>query len=81
MARYLETFGEEARADLPAEEISADWRSQNVLAPCRIDSDGEILDLTDPAVRHQTEQRHAALLAAHGMAHLDIAQVTSGVAQ
>lgn len=76
MARYLKTFGDDARADLPAEEISADWRSQNVLAPCRIDSDGEILDLTDPAVRHQIERRHAALLAAHGMPHLDIAQVT-----
>jgi len=76
LARYLKTFGEEARADLPAEGISADWRGQNVLAPCRIDSDGEILDLTDLAVRHQTEQRHAALLAASGMVHLDIAQVT-----
>ena len=31
----VETFGEDARADLPAEEISADWRGQNVLAPCK----------------------------------------------
>ncbi len=76
VARYLEAFGEQARADLPAEEISADWRRQNVLASCRIDSDGEILDLTDTAVRHDIEQRHAALLAAHGMAHFDIAEVT-----
>lgn len=46
-----------------------------MLAPCRVNSDGEILDLTDPAVHH-IEQRHAALLAAHGMAHLDITQIT-----
>lgn len=76
VARYLEAFGEEARADLPAEEISADWRQQNVLASCRIDSDGEILELTDTAVRHDVERRHAALFAAYGMAHLDIPQVT-----
>jgi hypothetical protein len=76
VARYLEMFGQDARADLPAEEISADWRRQNVLASCRIDSDGEILDLTDTAVRHEIERRHAVLLAAHGMAHFDIAQVT-----
>jgi RES domain len=76
VAHYLQVFGEHAAADLPAEEVTADWRRQNVLAPCRIATDGKILDLTDAGVRHETERRHAALLAAHGMAHLDFTEVT-----
>lgn len=55
MARYLKTFGEEARADLPAEEISADWRAQNVLAPCRIDS--RQAPRGDPRARHRRPRR------------------------
>jgi RES domain len=76
VANYLATFGADALTDLPAAEITADWRRQNVLACCRINAQAEILDLTDPTVRHQMEQRHAALLAAHGMAHLDVTEVT-----
>lgn len=76
VANYLATLGASAAADLPAQEITADWRRQNVLVECRIQAKGEILDLTDPAVRHEMEIRHAALLAAHGMAHLDITEIT-----
>jgi hypothetical protein len=76
VANYLATFGADAIADLSAAEITADWRRQNVLVCCRINAQAEILDLTDPTVRHAMEQRHAALLAAHGMKHLDITEVT-----
>ena len=76
VANYLATFGADALADLPAQEITADWRRQNVLVCCRINAQAEILDLTDPTVRHEMEQRHAALLAAHGMKHLDVTEVT-----
>ena len=75
VANYLATFGADALADLPAEEITADWRQQNVLVCCHINAQSEILDLTDPTVRHQMEQRHATLLAAHGMKHLDVTEV------
>lgn len=76
VASYVATFGAGALADLPAEEITADWRQQNVLVCCRINAQAEMLDLTDPTVRHQMEQRHATLLAAHGMRHLDVTEVT-----
>jgi hypothetical protein len=76
VANYLAALGAEASADLPAQEITADWRRQNVFVGCRINADGEMLDLTDPAVRHEMEIRHAALLAAHGMEHLDITEIT-----
>ena len=76
VANYLATFGADALDDLPAQEITADWRRQNVLVCCRINAQAEMLDLTDPTVRHQTEQRHATLLAAHGMKHLDVTEVT-----
>jgi hypothetical protein len=76
VANYLATFGADALADLPAAEITADWRRQNVFVCCHINAQAEILDLTDPTVRHQMEQRHAALLAAHRMKHLDVTEVT-----
>lgn len=76
VATYVATLGTDALADLPAQEITADWRRQNVLVSCRIHAQGAILDLTDPAVRHEMEIRHAQLLAAHGMAHLDITEIT-----
>jgi hypothetical protein len=74
VARYLEAFGEQVAADLPAEEVPADWRRQNVLVSCQIGSDGEILD--SPTQLCATRSSNAALLAAHGMAHFDIAEIT-----
>jgi hypothetical protein len=37
----------------------------------------EFVDLEDLAVRRQLEEKHAALLEAHGMRHLDISQLRS----
>lgn len=76
LADYAAVFGQAALADLPSQPISASWRSQHVLVASRIDYDGALLDLTDPAVRDEVERHHARLLADHGMAHLDITDIT-----
>jgi RES domain len=76
LAEYAAVFGQEAIDLLPADPISADWRRQHILAPCRIESDGELLDLTDPDVTHELEHRHAQLLSDHGLPHLDLTDIT-----
>lgn len=49
-----------------------------MLAPARIVIDhGRVLDLTDTTDRHEIEARHAALLEAHGMDHLDMHEITT----
>jgi RES domain-containing protein len=77
IARYVTHFGPQATADLPPATVTAQWRRRHVLAPARLDVDGPVLDLTDIDQRRQIEQRHAELLADHGMSHLDLHEVTT----
>ena len=58
--------------------ITADLRGQWVLVLAKLELDGELVNVDEPATRHELEQRHAALLAAHGMDHLDISAIRSG---
>jgi hypothetical protein len=74
---FLDVFGEEAIADLAVHPVSASWREQHVLAPARVQLDGPIIDLHDLTVRYDLERRHAALLAEHGLEHLDLHEITS----
>lgn len=53
------------------------WREKHVLAPARIDPRGPLVDLDDMDVRRRLEVQHAALLARHGIAHLDSSQLRS----
>jgi hypothetical protein len=77
IARYLERFGREAADDLPSGPVTAQWRARHVLAPAAMELDGPMLDLTDIGERREVELRHSGLLAAHGMAHLDLHEVTT----
>ena len=57
--------------------MTARWRDEHLLAPAEMTLDGELIDLTDPAVRADLEQRHASLLIEHGLVHLDLHEITS----
>ena len=76
IAHFLETFGPDAAEELESEQVSAAWRRENVLTPARV-TNAAVLDLADAAVRHDLELRHAALLAAHDMNHLDLHELTT----
>lgn len=74
---FTEAFGEGSLADLPPHPVTTSWREQRVLAPARAHLDGPIVDLNDPRTRDELEKRHAALLAEHGLEHLDLHEITS----
>jgi hypothetical protein len=74
---FAEAFGAAALEDLPAAPVTARWREEHLLASAELVLDGELIDLTDPAVRADLEQRHASLLIEHGLAHLDLHEITS----
>ncbi len=75
--RFRELMGAEAELELAGQPISAAWRRQHVLAPVRLELHGPMCDLLDGARRHAIEERHADLLVAHGMEHLDLHEVTT----
>jgi hypothetical protein len=75
--RYAEKFGPEAIDDVHSRPVTESWRRQHVLASAHAILDGDLIDLCDPDVRHDVELRHAGLLDAHGMHHLDLAEVTA----
>jgi hypothetical protein len=74
---FVEAFGESALDDLPPCPVTASWREQHVLAPAQANLYGPIVDLNDPQTRDELEKRHAALLAEHGLEHLDLHEITS----
>ncbi|HEY2333671.1 MAG TPA: RES domain-containing protein [Solirubrobacterales bacterium] len=74
---FVEAFGAAALEDLPAAPVTARWREEHLLAPAELVLDGELIDLSDPAVRADLEQRHASLLIKHGLAHLDLHEITA----
>jgi hypothetical protein len=58
--------------------VTAQWRADRRIARARVEGPDELfVDLEDLDVRRELEERHSALLAAHGMLHLDISQVRS----
>lgn len=75
--RYVERFGPDATDDVPTLPVTASWRQQHVLAEVRTVLDGPLIDLCDSDVRYEVELEHATLLDAHGMDHLDLAQITA----
>lgn len=79
IARFVKKYGPKARDELPSSAIPEEWRRNNVLVPVRIVRDGDwrVLDLTDQVTRLEVETRHAELLADHGMAHLDLNEITT----
>lgn len=58
--------------------VPPDWLEQQALASGRLEIfSGELVDIDDPPLRTELERKHADLLAAHGMDHLDISEVRS----
>ncbi|MGH2885594.1 MAG: RES domain-containing protein, partial [Solirubrobacteraceae bacterium] len=49
----------------------------HVLAPVTLQLDGRLVDLTDVPTRQEIEDRHRALLVAHGLRHLDLHEITT----
>ena len=77
IARYIRIHGSDAAGDVPSAPVTAAWRQRHVLAPARLELDGPLVDLTDVVVRRELELHHAALIAEHGLAHLDLHEITS----
>lgn len=77
VARFIAAHGPDAAHELPNAPISAAWRHKHVLASATIEADGPLLDLRDPAQLSHLERTHAALLADHGIAHLDLHEITT----
>lgn len=77
VAQYVEWYGPDAFVDIPTRPVAASWRREQVLVEVDVEVHGDLIDLTDPAVRNALERRHARLLHDHGLSHLDLAQITS----
>jgi hypothetical protein len=77
LAEIEQLFGRDAGLRAAAGAVTAEWRAERVLAPAEMEADGELVDVDDPAMRAELEREHAALLTAHGMAHLDVSEIRS----
>jgi hypothetical protein len=69
--------GPEAAHELPNDPVSAAWRHKHVLASAVIEPDGALLDLRAPGRLSELERVHATMLADHGLAHLDLHEITT----
>jgi RES domain len=78
-ARFLARYGPDAAAELPREPVTRTWRQRNVLAPARIvlTDNARVLDLTDVQECRRIEELHASLLVDHGLARLDLHEITT----
>jgi hypothetical protein len=73
-AEYLSLFGVEP----PPGIVTAQWRADRRVARGRLAvAATDLVDLEDLDVRRELEQSHAAVLASHGMRHLDISNLRS----
>jgi hypothetical protein len=61
----------------PTREVSARWRESHILASAGVNREGPLVDIDRPSIRFELEERHAELLAEHGMSYLNIAEVRS----
>jgi RES domain len=79
VARFLERYGADAAAELPPTAIPVVWRRRNVLVPVRVvlQPGARILDLTDALECRRLEAIHARVLADHGLARLDLHELTT----
>jgi len=77
LAELTELFGPDAALTAAAGTVPAGFRRERVLAPAELVFDGELVDVDAPATRAELEREHAPLLAEHGMAHLDVAEIRS----
>lgn len=64
-------------AQPPAGLVGPEWRDRHVLIEADAVTTGPIVDLRRVRERARLEREHAALLAASGMEHLDLSDITS----
>jgi hypothetical protein len=57
--------------------VTARWREEHLLVTAKLVLDGDLIDLIEPEVRAELEDRHAALLLEHGLEHLDLHEITA----
>jgi hypothetical protein len=72
-----ELLGRDAGLEAAAGAVPAVFRRRRVLAPATMVLDGELVDVDEPRTRAALEREHAAMLAEHGMRHLDVSEVRS----
>jgi len=77
IAEFQEVFGTASEHILTAGVVSWAWRKANALAPGRIATHEDLVDVDDVLVRRRLERQHAALLVEYGMEHLYISEVRS----
>ncbi len=67
------------RSVIPESVVPLAWRERHVLVKGRCEVQGALVDLAEIPVRRSLELRHAKLLAALGVRHLDVSDVTSKI--
>lgn len=72
-----ELMGKTAELLEAAGVVEPSWRRLHALQSARPQLGGELADVEDLGLRSELERRHAALLAAHGMEHLNISDIRS----
>jgi hypothetical protein len=78
IADFKRIFGPTATI-IPAGVVSAEFRVSHVLVTAAIVLEqGSICDIEDDALREAIKTEFAELLAAHGMRHFDLSEITSG---
>jgi hypothetical protein len=78
LAEFRELFGRDAGLEAAAGTVPAEYRRRRVLAAAYVVvDDGHLVDVDAARTRAALEREHAPLLAEHGMAHLDVAEIRS----
>lgn len=75
IAEFVAVFGRTPA--LPTRVFPWALREKNVLAPARIEADGELIRIDDYEVLRRLEQENAGFLAAHGLEHVNISEIRS----
>jgi len=77
LAELEDQLGADPDLRAAAGTVTVALRAARVLICLVVELDGELVDVDQPAVRDALEREHAGLLAAHGMEHLNIAEIRS----
>jgi hypothetical protein len=75
--RHIERYGPDAAQDFTDTPVTAQWRVQHVLVAAMVRLDGPMIDPNDVATRQEVEDRHAELMLAYDLRHLDLHEITT----
>ncbi len=77
LADLEDQLGSDRDLRAAAGTVTVALRAARVLIWAAVELDGDLVDVDQPAIRDALERAHAALLTAHGMDHLNIAEIRS----